>query len=217
MEVRYHVAILRCTDSRGSGNIHVVLTLPRPPDASPPPAPAEEPRRPLDFAAVYEQHFAFVWRVARRLGVPEAALDDVCQDVFVIVHRRLGEFEGRSSLKTWVYGILHNVVLTWRRTSRRKDPARAEIDPDLLLDTANGPHEAASGAQAARIAHAMLATLGDEKRTIFVLVELEGMSVPEAAEATGANLNTAYARLRAARAEFAAAVARFQARERGRT
>jgi len=170
-----------------------------------------------DFATVYEQQFSFVWRVARRLGVPDAALDDVCQDVFVIVHKRLGEFEGRSSIRTWVYGILHNVVLMWRRTSRRKDPERSEIDPELIVDPANSPHELASGAQAARIAHAMLATLGDEKRTIFVLVELEGLSVPEAAEATGTNLNTAYARLRAARADFAAAVVRFQARERGRT
>ena len=172
---------------------------------------------PPDFATVYEQQFAFVWRVARRLGVPDAALDDVCQDVFVVVHKRLGEFEGRSSIRTWVYGILHNVVLTWRRTSRRKDPERSELDPELIVDPANNPQELASGAEAARIAHAMLATLADDKRTIFVLVELEGLTVPEAAEATATNLNTAYARLRAARADFAAAVARFQARERGRT
>ncbi|MBN9162669.1 MAG: RNA polymerase sigma factor, partial [Myxococcales bacterium] len=65
--------------------------------------------------------------------------------------------------------------------------------------------------------HALLAQLGDDKRAVFILVELEGMSVPEAAEAVQTNLNTAYARLRAARAEFAAAVARFQARERRRT
>lgn len=171
---------------------------------------------PLDFGAVYDEHFAFVWRVARRLGVPEAALDDVCQEVFVVVHKRLGAFEGRSSVRTWVYGILHNVVLTWRRTSRRRDPERAEIDPDLLFTTDGGPDELAIGAQGARIAHAMLATLTDDRRTMFVLVELEGMTVPEAADATGSNLNTAYARLRAARSDFAAAVARFHAREGGR-
>ena len=186
------------------------------------PAPEVAPQEsiaaaPPDFATIYEQQFSFVWRVARRLGVPDASLDDVCQDVFVVVHRRLAEFEGRSSIRTWVYGILHNVVLTWRRASRRKDPERSEIDPELIVDGAQNPQELASGAQAARIAHAMLATLAADKRTIFVLVELEGLSVPEAAEATATNLNTAYARLRAARADFAAAVARFQARERGRT
>lgn len=171
----------------------------------------------LSFLAVYEELFPFVWRVARRRGVPEAALDDVCQDVFVIVHKRLAEFEGRSSLKTWVYGILNNVVLMRHRTATRRDPNRADIDPELLVDSTTRPDEAASGAEAARIAHDLLAQLGDDKRAVFILVELEGMSVPEAAEAVQTNLNTAYARLRSARAEFAAAVARFQARERRRT
>ncbi|MBX3259978.1 MAG: sigma-70 family RNA polymerase sigma factor [Labilithrix sp.] len=168
----------------------------------------------LDFLAVYEELFPFVWRLARRRGVPEAALDDVCQDVFVIVHKRLAEFEGRSSLKTWVYGILNNVILTRRRTTMRRDPGRAEIDPELLVDGSSRPDDAATGAEAARIARALLAQLGEDKRAIFVLVELEGMTVPEAAEAAQINLNTAYARLRAARAEFATAVARFQAKER---
>jgi RNA polymerase sigma-70 factor (ECF subfamily) len=182
---------------------------------TPPVDPATRPA--LDFLAVYEELFPFVWRVARRRGVPEAALDDVCQDVFVIVHKRLAEFEGRSSLKTWVYGILNNVVLMQHRTTMRRDPNRAEIDPELLVDGASRPDDAASGAQAARIAHDLLAQLGDDKRAVFILVELEGLSVPEAAEAIQINLNTAYARLRSARTDFAAAVARFQARERGRT
>lgn len=168
----------------------------------------------LDFLAVYEELFPFVWRIARRRGVPEAALDDVCQDVFVIVHKRLTEFEGRSSLKTWVYGILHNVILTRHRTTTRRDPGRTEIDPEHLVDGTAGPDDAASGAEAARIAHGLLAQLGDDKRAMFILVELEEMTVPEAAEAAQINLNTAYARLRAARSEFASAVARFQAKER---
>ena len=177
-------------------------------------SPRTEERPRHDFQQVYEELFPFVWRVARRLGVPDAALDDVCQDVFVVVHKRLPEFEGRSSLKTWVYGILHNVVLMRRRTTKRKDAHHADVDPELLLDGSTDPHEAASGAQAARIAHALLAQLGDDKRTMLVLVELEGLTVPEAAEATQINLNTAYARLRAARAEFAAAVNRFHAKQR---
>ena len=172
--------------------------------------------QPPNFPAVYDAMFPFVWRAARRLGVPPSALDDVCQDVFVAVHKHLPEFEGRSSLKTWVYGILHNVVLMHRRGVRRKDPHRAEIDMELLSDAAPGPLDAASGAQAVRIAHGLLSQLGDDKRTMLVLVELEEMSVPEAAEVTQVNVNTAYARLRAARAEFAAAIARFQAKDRGR-
>lgn len=180
------------------------------------PPPAGGVRPTLDFHAVYEELFPFVWRVARRRGVPASAVDDVCQDVFVAVHRRLTEFEGRSSLKTWVYGILNNVLLMRLRTASRRDRERDPIDPDAIVDESMRPDEAASGAQAAEIAHAMLAQLSDDKRAIFVLVELEGMTVPEAAEAVQVNLNTAYARLRAARSDFAAAVSRFRARsERG--
>ncbi|AKV02619.1 RNA polymerase sigma factor RpoE [Labilithrix luteola] len=170
----------------------------------------------MDFLAVYEELFPFVWRVARRRGIPDAMLDDICQDVFVIVHRRLPEFEGRSSVKSWVYGILNNVVLMHHRTTRRA-PGRTDFDPDLIVDAGPDPADAASGAQAAKIAQAMLASLSDEQRSIFILVELEGMTVPEAAEAEQLNLNTAYARLRAARAAFSAAVTRFQAQERRRT
>lgn len=192
------------------------------PEQSPAPPGVDAPARSahraaLDFQAVYEELFPFVWRVAKRRGIPESALDDVCQDVFVAVHTHLPEFEGRSSIKTWVYGILNNVVLMRHRTMKRRDPDRAEIDPELLIDASSSPDEAASGAQAARIAHALLAQLGDDKRAMFILVELEGMTVPEAAEAEKINLNTAYARLRAARADWSAAVARFQAKERRRT
>jgi RNA polymerase sigma-70 factor (ECF subfamily) len=216
----------RGTDSAASGNIIGVHPSPLRLEADvttqviaePEPRERAEPEQPLpDFLAVYEELFPFVWRLARRLGVPEASLDDVCQEVFVVVHNRLRHFEGRSSIKTWVYGIANNVVLTHRRSMRRKDAHRTEIDPESVVDLAPGPLDAASGAEAARIAHDLLSQLSDDKRTMLVLVDLEEMSVPEAAETIQTNLNTAYGRLRAARAELAAAVARFHARERRRT
>jgi RNA polymerase sigma-70 factor (ECF subfamily) len=177
---------------------------------------AEEANR--DFAAIYRDHFSFVWRMARRLGVAEHALDDVCQDVFVVVHRRLADFEGRSSLKSWIFGILHNVALVHRRKLRRKSPellsGDGPIEPDLLVGAEVDPGERASRSEQARIANEILAELSEEKRTVLVLVELEGMSAPEVAEALGINVNTASARLRAARKEFAAWVVRYRARER---
>jgi RNA polymerase sigma-70 factor, ECF subfamily len=174
----------------------------------------------VDFDAVYDQYFAFVWRMARRLGVADDALDDVCQEVFVVVHRRLGEFEGRSSLKTWVFGILHNVVLVHQRSLGRKSPAHRSaaplVDPETLVDGAAGPHEQLSNAQASVIAQRLLEELDEDKRTVLVLVELEEMSVAEVAEALGTNLNTTHARLRAARKQFTQAVTRYRAREQWR-
>ena len=58
-----------------------------------------------DFASIFRANAPLVHRALRRLGVSEADAPDVLQDVFVVVHRKLGEFEGRSQLKTWIYGI----------------------------------------------------------------------------------------------------------------
>jgi RNA polymerase sigma-70 factor (ECF subfamily) len=171
----------------------------------------------LSFEQVYEEFFPFVWRTARRMGVREGSLDDVCQDVFIAVHRRLPEFEGRSSVKTWLFGFVLNVVQVHHRTLRRKSVSHRAVgdvmDPDLLTDQGHGPHEQASRNEAASLAHAVLDQLDEEKRVVFILAELEEMSATEIADAVGANVNTVYARLRAARQQFALAASRLQAKD----
>ena len=166
----------------------------------------------LAFDDVYQAHFSFVWRSAKRLGVSEASLDDAVQEVFVVVHRRLADFERRSSLRTWLFGITLRVVRDHRRAARRRDPG-APVDPDTLRATGNGPAENAEQQEAVRLLHALLDELDDERREVFVMSELEQMAMPEIAEALGLNVNTAYARLRAARQEFEQALARHRARE----
>jgi RNA polymerase sigma-70 factor (ECF subfamily) len=173
------------------------------------------------FEQVYETHFAFVWRSVRRLGVSEAALDDVVQEIFLVVHRRLDEFEGRSSLKTWLFGIVLRVVRDHRRSLRRKSPhsirPEAPVDPDALADARGaGPHEAAANQEAIRVLHGLLDELDDEKREVFVLAELEQMSAAEIAAAVEVNVNTVYSRLRAARQGFEEALARHHARDHWR-
>ena len=165
------------------------------------------------FDSVYDEHFPFVWRSVRRLGVAEASVDDVTQEVFLVVHRRLADFEGRSSLKTWLYGVVLRVVRGHRRTLQRKTrPQGGELEA-IEDTTAATPYESAEKAQAVRLLHALLDALDDDKREVFVLAELEQLPAPEIAEATGTNVNTVYSRLRAARREFEEAVARHRARE----
>lgn len=191
----------------GSSSSSLAMPLGR---ASAVPAPP-----PPSFEKVYEAHFDFVWRSARRLGVSEAAVDDVVQDVFIVVHRRLGEFEGRSSLKTWVFGILLRVVSDHRRTLRRKGGLAPLPDEDVLHGGSEGPAEALEKQQAARLVHALLEELDDDKRTVFVLAELEELPAPEIAEMLAVPVNTVYSRLRAARDAFEKALARHRAREAG--
>jgi len=164
------------------------------------------------FDDVYRDHFAFVWRSAKRLGVRDGSLDDIVQEVFVIVHRRLGDFEGRSSIRTWLFGITLRVSRDHRRSVARKSPA-GSVDPETLTDPQPGPGESLEKAQAVRVLHALLDELDDEKREVFVMAELEQMAMPDIAATLGLNVNTAYARLRAARLSFEEGLARHRARE----
>ena len=175
---------------------------------------------PVDVKAIYERYGDFVWRNLRRLGIPEEAVEDVLQDVFLVVHRRLSGFESRSSLRTWLFGIVLRVAKTHGRSLRRRrvhlDNLAAAVDVDTASNRdANDPAEAAARHEASQLLHRLLDQLDDEKRAILVSVELEQMSVTEAAEAVGINLNTAYSRLRAARQAFQEAVMRHRETEGG--
>ena len=165
-------------------------------------AHAFEAAAPPTFDEVYAANVHFVWRIARAFGVPEAALEDAVQDVFVVVHRRLAEFEGRAAITTWLFAITRRVALAHRRRdgARRTEPL--DVEPAGGVDT----FATVSRAQAARQVAEVLDTLDEDKRIVFALVELEQMSVPEVARMLDLKLNTAYSRLRLARAAFEAAV-----------
>jgi RNA polymerase sigma-70 factor (ECF subfamily) len=142
----------------------------------------------------------------------EAAVDDVTQEVFVVALRRLPEFQGRSSPKTWLFGILRNVVMKHHRTVKRRQPIPSSTDVDAVEGPTTGPQTRMEKAQARDVVALLLEQLDTTKREVFILAELEQMSAPEIAEATGANLTTVYARLRDARRDFQAALNRFRAK-----
>jgi RNA polymerase sigma-70 factor (ECF subfamily) len=188
--------------------LHAEPVVAAPPDAM----RASAPPIWAAFDALYREHFRFVWRTVRRLGLEGSAIDDVVQEVFLVVHRRLGAFEGRSSPKTWLYGIVRRVVSDHRRTLRRR-PALAPADApaadvDAVACAEQGPEASAEQAERVRMLHRLLAELDDDKREVFVLAELEGLTIAEMAEALAVNPNTIASRLRAARREFEAALDR---------
>ncbi len=166
----------------------------------------------MTFETLYDECFEVVWRNLRRMGVPEATLDDAVQDTFLVAHRRLGEFEGRSSPRTWMVGIALKVAADHRRRQRRK--GNAEEIPATLVDSRPGPHEASENREAMRILDGVLQQLDEARREVFVLAELEQMTAPEISQALDLNVNTVYSRLRAARADFDQALARHKRGER---
>jgi RNA polymerase sigma-70 factor, ECF subfamily len=164
--------------------------------------------RPQTLDSVYREHFQAVWRLLRRLGVPVAALDDAAQDVFLVVHRKLADFDPRARLRSWVFAITVRVASEHRRRATR---ARTEQFDDILPDPAPGPGELRELREELQLLHDLLGELDDDKRTVFVLSELEQLSVPEIAAVLGVNLNTVYSRRRAARKSFDAALHRRRA------
>lgn len=168
-----------------------------------------------DFDTIYRQEAEFVWRSLRRLGVPEEQLADATQETFIVVHRSLARFEWRSALRTWLFGIVLRVASEARRKARRRS---SEPLPDVIEDrTTRGPFEEAARSEATRTLYALLDRLSPEQRAVFVLVEMEQMSVPEAADAVGANLHTVASRLRVARRKIDEGLRRHAAlRERGK-
>jgi RNA polymerase sigma-70 factor, ECF subfamily len=191
-----------------------ILSAQRPVAATP---PTDACAASVDFDAVYEENLTYIWRAARRLGIDSADTDDVVQEVFLVAHRRLREFEGRSQVKTWLFKILVRVVRHYFRSQKRKPGHRPSDLPQevegLHAPPASSPAEAAERAEAVRILDRLLARLDADKREVFVLAEIEELTVVEIADVLGVNLNTVYSRLRTARQVFERALERFQTQE----
>ena len=150
----------------------------------------------VSFAQIFRDNAPYAWRVLRRLGVREAEVDDLVQEVFIVVHRKLPEFEGRSSLRTWIYGICVRVASDHRRRAH----VRREQPTDVLERAGSAPQlrEIEQRQQLAQL-DAALSELSDDKRAVFVLFEVEQMPMDEVARAVGCPVKTAYSRLYAAR------------------
>lgn len=154
------------------------------------------------FDEVYAAHVAFVWRVLRTFGLSAAQVEDAVQDVFLVVHLRLPEWEGRAAITTWLFAIARRVASSHRRRGGGDRTEELVEEPVGGADT----FAAMSRAQAAATVFQILQQLDEDKRTVFALVELEQLSVPEVARMLDLNLNTTYSRLRLARQAFELAV-----------
>lgn len=158
------------------------------------------------FRALYDAHFTFVWRCLRGVGLPEDAIDDAVQEVFLVAHRRLPDFRGDSTPRTWLYGILRRVAANQRRSQKRRGQPEP-LDPQHLSPDASPEQDLQEGQRAAFVRD-FVAGLDDRRRDVFVLSVLEQLPMAEVAEILGIPLNTAYTRRRAARQAFRAALRR---------
>jgi len=166
------------------------------------------PARAVEFPAVYAAELGYVWSALRRLGVPERDLEDLCHDVFVVVFRNLAAYDARRPIRPWLFGIAFRVASDYRRSAR----FRREVPGTTREIACSAPRadEVMLRRERQRLVARALAELELDRRAVFVMHDIDGHVMPDIAAALGVPLNTAYSRLRLARADFAAAVRRAQ-------
>jgi len=169
------------------------------------------------FRVVYDAHVSFVWRNLRRLGVMDRDVEDKCQEVFVVAHRRWAEFSDRGhGPRAWLFQIVLRVASDARR-HRRRHP----VDPDGGIAQERQSIDAPQAALVARkqaldLLDRALATIEMSRRAVLVLHEIEQMTAPEIARTLEVPLNTVYSRLRVARLELDAELARLSSADTAR-
>jgi RNA polymerase sigma-70 factor, ECF subfamily len=170
----------------------------------------------LDLSTIHTEHADFVWLTLQRLGVRDADVEDLLQEVFVVVHRRLHTFDGSARMTTWLFGICVRVAAAYRRRAyfRREHPT-ADI-PEQVMPEEASPETAAQAGEARARLYSILDSMDLEDRALFVMFEIDEVSCEQIAEMLGVPLGTVYSRLHAARQAFQKALTRFEARESAR-
>ncbi len=169
--------------------------------------------RGLDVIAVHQAHADFVWRSLQRLGVRPSDLEDVFQEVFVVVHRRLTTFDGSSALTTWLFGVCLRVAAAHRRRAwfRREVPTD-DVASDAPAPEGEAPDAALDWRRARAALDRVLDEMDLEKRAVFVMFELDELPSDEIASILGVPVGTVWSRLNAGRKQFQKIVARHKAR-----
>jgi RNA polymerase sigma-70 factor (ECF subfamily) len=173
------------------------------------------PRLPPTFRAVFEAESSYVLNSLRRLGVFERDLDDLTHDVFLAVHLRFGDYDPARPIRPWLFAFAARVAAAYRRRARH----RLEVIDGAIeaVDEQAGAADARVAAQEARrLVIQALDAVEFDRRTVLVMHDIDGESMPEIARTLSIQLNTGYSRLRLAREEFETALKRLQPRRDSR-
>jgi len=170
------------------------------------------------FREAYERHVRSVWRVLFRLGVPERDLPDAAQEVFLVVARRLPEFEPHAKLMTWIFAICRRVASDRRQLAHARRELAASHLPTCDFPGTPWPHEESpldadaliDRRRARAVLESILERMPETQRIVFTLFELDGLSGEEIASALNLRVGTVRSRLRLARDLFERSVQRWR-------
>ncbi len=165
----------------------------------------------LDFRQLFDEQLGFVWSALRRFGVCAADLPDQAQEVFITLHAIMGDYDRERPLRPWLFGVAYRIAMRYHTGRSRRRNASLPAD---IQDPRPAPDEQLARREARALVVRAIAKIGVGRRRVFVMSQVEGASIPEIAEALSIPVNTAYSRLRLARADFNGAVRRLRAAER---
>lgn len=152
------------------------------------------------FEALYKAYAPFVYNVALRMVEAKEDAEEVTQEVFLIVHKKLGSFMFRSTLKTWVYRITTNCAINLLNKRNKDQKGRVDFeDAAPFLQSSDDPRQGLVRSDQAFQVRRLLNILNPDERACIVLREIEGLSYEEIAQSVGANINTVRTRLKRAR------------------
>jgi RNA polymerase sigma-70 factor, ECF subfamily len=172
-------------------------------------APATTTSPSARLTAMFEEHVALIWRTLRRLGVAEAAVDDAVQEVFIVAARRLDAI-ATGKERAYLFGVAVRVAAdARRRVQRRREDAEGELG--AAADPALGPAELIDQRRARQLLDRIVSELPEDTRPVFLLYELEGLTMAEIAACLELPAGTVASRLRRGREVFATKVAALRA------
>lgn len=164
---------------------------------------------------IHVQYGAFIWKTLYRMGVRSPHLEDVYQEVFLVVHRRLDSYAGMCSITTWLFEVCFRVTASYRRRAHFR---REQLVPDaasvsFVAAPTPSPEREVEQRQAVDRLQNLLSTLKSEQRVVFTLSQVEGLTCEQISEQVGVPVGTVYSRLHRARKAFRRALSRQQTRD----
>jgi RNA polymerase sigma-70 factor (ECF subfamily) len=155
---------------------------------------------------IFDGDFDYVWASLRRLGIPDRDLEDLSQEVFVQVYRKIDDYDPARPIRPWLFAFMFRCASDWRRRAwRRLEVLGNALEP---ADTTLGAEETMARAEDLDLALGALECVDIDRRAVFILYELDGYPMKEIAASLGIPVFTGYSRLRVAREEFEAAAQR---------
>ncbi|MCB9557128.1 MAG: RNA polymerase sigma factor [Deltaproteobacteria bacterium] len=160
------------------------------------------PANRLDWPTVFREYRGFVYRVVGRLAGPALDHEDIAQDVFVVIFRKLHTLRDPHRLQSWVYGICRRVVAHQRRRLRVRQALAELVGQQPTRPTESGPERVYEQRELERVLYRALDRMSEKRREVLILFALEGLEGKQIAELLEIPLNTVWTRLHAARRDL---------------